>query len=585
MATVRMSLPGCALALAATLSACGRHSRSPSTTANTTAKPSAAVPAVLPDTFISDADPEVQRWVAEHAIPLVSVEPGHGFADMEPLRAVVGDARVVALGEATHGTREFFQLKHRMLEFLVTQMGFTLFGIEATMPEAFELNEYVLHGKGDPKKALTHVYFWTWNTEEVLAMIEWMRAYNADPAHTDKLEFYGFDMQSPPYAVGYVVDYLRVVDPSHARKVERALELLMDPFMLGLQADWKLAQRQRVTAAARALVRRFERRRADYIARSNAQAYELAAQHARVAADGAEVRVGAHVPDFSRLARVRDAAMAKNIEWILARRPGQKLVVWAHNGHVATAGEFPMGQELRKTLGSTMVVFGFAFYRGAFRARNWDSPSRELHDFTVPPAPRNSLDALLASTKLPVFALDLRETSHDEAAASWFAAEHETWSVGAVYSFALRTVRWREVTKDRYDALLYVENTTAARGIEPWGNSPAVAFLAAPTNLGFEALDAEGWPAAWNKEPQLAAFDVELATDSPGAAEGRRCATLRKARAGHLPVEWYPDVSQTLDATKYRDKRVRLARSRMRSTLRSGRARHSSSACRTTRRR
>ena len=75
------------------------------------------------------------EWVRANAIRLATPEAGHGFADMEPLRKVVGNARIVSLGEATHGSREFFQLKHRMLEFLATQMGFTIFSIEANMPK------------------------------------------------------------------------------------------------------------------------------------------------------------------------------------------------------------------------------------------------------------------------------------------------------------------------------------------------------------------------------------------------------------------------------------------------------------------
>src|SRR5688572_14318716 len=107
-------------------------------------------------------------WLRDRAIPLQTVDAGRGFADMQPLKKIIGDARIVALGEATHGTREFFQLKHRMLEFLATDMGFTIFSIEANMPEAYRLNDYVLNGIGDPGKLLKGMYFWTWDTQEVL---------------------------------------------------------------------------------------------------------------------------------------------------------------------------------------------------------------------------------------------------------------------------------------------------------------------------------------------------------------------------------------------------------------------------------
>src|SRR5688572_2644001 len=86
----------------------------------------------------------VAEWVRSTAIRLQTVEAGRGFADLQPLKRVVGNARIVSLGEATHGTREFFQLKHRLLEFLATEMGFTIFSIEANLPEAYRLNDYVL---------------------------------------------------------------------------------------------------------------------------------------------------------------------------------------------------------------------------------------------------------------------------------------------------------------------------------------------------------------------------------------------------------------------------------------------------------
>src|SRR5215472_10824586 len=113
-------------------------------------------------------DTAVTRWIRANAVPLTTVEARNGFADMQPLRRLIGNARIVSLGEATHGSREFFQLKHRMLEFLTTQMGFTIFSIEANMPEAYRLNDYVLNGKGDPAELLRGMYFWTWNTQEVL---------------------------------------------------------------------------------------------------------------------------------------------------------------------------------------------------------------------------------------------------------------------------------------------------------------------------------------------------------------------------------------------------------------------------------
>jgi erythromycin esterase-like protein len=161
----------------------------------------------------SETNPEEQaavRWIRQNAIPLKTVEAGNGFADMEPLDKIVGDARVVALGEATHGTREFFQLKHRMIEYLATRKGFTIFSIEASMPEAYRLNKYVLAGEGDPKQLVKGMGFWTWDTEEVLDMVLWMREFNR--SGKGRIEFTGFDMQAPKVPMETVRDFLLAHD-------------------------------------------------------------------------------------------------------------------------------------------------------------------------------------------------------------------------------------------------------------------------------------------------------------------------------------------------------------------------------------
>jgi erythromycin esterase-like protein len=157
-------------------------------------------------------DQAALQWLRGHAVPLQTVEAGHGFTDLQPIGQTVGNARIVELGEATHGTREFFQLKHRLVEFLASQKGFTIFSIEANMPEAYRLNDFVLNGAGDPKQLLKGLYFWTWNTEEVLDMILWMRDFNK--SGKGRIEFTGFDMQTPTVSIDIVRQFAMSNDPT-----------------------------------------------------------------------------------------------------------------------------------------------------------------------------------------------------------------------------------------------------------------------------------------------------------------------------------------------------------------------------------
>lgn len=167
-----------------------------------------------PDWFAETAAPaEVMDWVKSNAIKLARVQPGSSSADMEPLVSHLKDARVVAMGEATHATREFQQFKVRMLEWLVENLGFTVFGIEANWPESLKINEYVLTGKGDPGGVLVGQFLW-WQTGDMGDMLLWMRHYNQDPAHTRKLKFFGFDMHGPGLAAANVLEYLERVDPA-----------------------------------------------------------------------------------------------------------------------------------------------------------------------------------------------------------------------------------------------------------------------------------------------------------------------------------------------------------------------------------
>src|SRR5271157_217521 len=158
----------------------------------------------------------------------------------------------------------------------------------------------------------------------------------------------------------------------------------------------------------------------------------------------------------------RDASMAANVKWILDRSPGAKIVLWAHNAHVMTAGDVRMGVELRGMYGGQMVVFGFSFNQGSFRASVQGRGG--LEDFTVPPAPAGSLDATLAASGIPLFALDLRAAPKTGPAAEWLHAPHRTRSITAVYpEGSPYAMMYDQVAPEAYDALLFVEKTTAAR--------------------------------------------------------------------------------------------------------------------------
>jgi erythromycin esterase len=273
---------------------------------------------------------EILGWIREKAMPLASVEAGNGFADLEHLRRIIGAARIVSLGEATHGTREFFQLKHRLLELCVSELGFTLFGIEASYPESLRVNDYVLRGTGNPAEAVAGMRFWTWDTEEVLALIEWMRAWNE--THERKVKFYGFDMQSPTEAALGVVDYLKRVAPELAAASETPLWPLSDDFSAHRFRLLPSEFRQSALASIERILGAFARRRAAWIEATSELEWGLARLRAVVLGQGAGLALAEWAGSFA----LRDLAMAQNVRSLLELEgPDARAVLWAHNGHVA----------------------------------------------------------------------------------------------------------------------------------------------------------------------------------------------------------------------------------------------------------
>ena len=141
---------------------------------------------------------DVASRLAANGTALTTTDPTADLADLEPGGRAFDEATVIGLGEAAHGTREFFRLKHRLIRYLVERQEVRLFGLEANFAETLALDRYIRYGEGDPEEALAGVYFWTWNTEELLALVEWLRAFNDGREVGDRVRFSGSTPSSPP---------------------------------------------------------------------------------------------------------------------------------------------------------------------------------------------------------------------------------------------------------------------------------------------------------------------------------------------------------------------------------------------------
>ena len=429
----------------------------------------ATEPANLNFEGFSFAFPGTSVWIGNNAARYATTLPGSPIADLEPLRQMVGTARMVGLGEGTHGTREFFQLKHRVFEFLVREMGFTHFAIEATWPESNAVNRYVLTGQGNSAVLLGDLYFWTWNTNEVLDLIEWMRDWNRTAAVERRVQFLGFDMQSPGAAIDTVRVFLERIEPTQVEYVNQRLSCLASYRNYRSSRPQPItdyaAQPDSIKVACRnglAELHTFiTSRRAVYEGATSVSQYENLLRSARLAQQFEEMASASGNSTVS--GRLRDRFMAENAQWLLDQAgPGARMMLWAHNYHVSRVSG-AMGDWLSSSLGADYLNLAFLFGRGRFNAIG-PSLSGSLRAWDAQQVPANSLEALFLETGAPRLLLDTRRIASGGPAAAPLLGPIRMRSIGAVFDPNAELFYFvSHVLPLDFDLLMFVSATNETR--------------------------------------------------------------------------------------------------------------------------
>lgn len=363
-------------------------------------------------------DVEVTAALRRHAHALTSIRPGSGFGDLDPVRDLVAGARVVGLGEAAHGASEHFVLKHRLIELLVDQEGFTHIAFEASEAGFEAIDAVVAAGEGDLASALTGQGYSAWDTEEVAALLEGLRRHNTVREGGEPVHVVGLDHGFNAWGRRFVQRYLEASRPDLLPDAEAAFADLD-----GLEARWP----SRLAGHEDALERAWQ-----HVTRL-AGRLRLEAppgpdrDRAVRALDRMAAWTGPERFDRSRL-------MGENVLALLDREPEAKVVVWAHNSHVAVGQSDPgpnLGEVLRGALGPEYVAIGLELGEGTSSARREDPDGfwGELVHVAVPPPPEGSLPWHLARLGSPLLLLDLRSARTDAALATWLQQEHEEHDV------------------------------------------------------------------------------------------------------------------------------------------------------------
>jgi len=268
----------------------------------------------------------ISGWLRDNALPIRHLEAGNGFEDLQPLQQTLQDVKIVGLGEATHGTREFVQLKHRLFEFLVIEMGFTVFALEASSAACQPLNDYIVNGVGDLDVALTDQHYVVWDIEEMAALVEWLRRHNTDVPDARKVHFHGVDFSYNERGRTAVLEYFSRLAPERLPTVTALFTALAEE-----EAKWPV----RIDAETQAAIRQL-------LPKVQALADDLNTnrpQLVRRSSPGEHDRIQQFVQRMEQWCSLdglgRSRYMADNLISVLDREePAAKAIIWQHNAHI-----------------------------------------------------------------------------------------------------------------------------------------------------------------------------------------------------------------------------------------------------------
>jgi erythromycin esterase-like protein len=407
--------------------------------------------------------------------------------DFAPLMARIGNARFVLIGEASHGTHEFYRIRAAITKQLIVQKGFTAVAVEADWPDAWRVNRYV-RGEGvdpDAEQALggfRRFPQWMWRNADVLDFVGWLRSHNDSLPAEQKAGFYGLDLYSLHASMEAVITYLRKVDPAAARRAATRYGCFDrfgdDPQEYGYAATMGLSETCERDVVAQLVDLRAAA--AEYAGRDGRVALEdlfFAEQNARLVANAERyyrAMFGSRVASWN----LRDQHMSDTLEGLerfLGREgAAARIVVWAHNSHLGDAratemgdgGELNVGQLVRQRHGDEAVLVGFSTYTGTVTAASdWDEPAQRR---VVRPALPGSYEALFHETGMPNFALDLGEPS--DAVAGLETARLQR-AIGVIYRPETERLShyFEARLPDQFDVVLHYDQT---RAVEPLERTP-----------------------------------------------------------------------------------------------------------------
>jgi protein-L-isoaspartate(D-aspartate) O-methyltransferase len=417
----------------------------------------------------------VAHLVREQALPFAAIEG----QDLGALLERVGGARLVLIGEATHGTSEFYRMRAEITKALIERRGFSLVAVEADWPDAAALNRWVhaqppLADDTGRMRPFQRFPTWMWRNHETLAFVEWLRAHNGKRrGERDAVGFHGLDLYSLFASIQAVLQFLDRVDPASARIARQRYACLTpweaDPAAYGraaISGRYRVCEREAV-----AMLRDLMARRQGYAQRDGEAVFD-AVQNARLVAD-AERYYRAMYYGSNESWNLRDRHMFGTLEALLDFYGARsKAVLWAHNSHLGDAsatemalrGELNLGQLCREKFGASAFLIGFGTDRGSVAAADaWDGPMRVMR---VRESHAESYERICHDAALPAFSLHLRQPEREELRDELLPPRLER-AIGVVYrpDTELQSHYFHASLPRQFDEYIWIDETRAVRPV------------------------------------------------------------------------------------------------------------------------
>lgn len=385
------------------------------------------------------------------------------LTELIPFEKLFCDKTIIGMGEATHGTREFSNMKAKMFKFLATHCGFRVFAIEAPYGGTMKVNDYVLYGRGDVLSAMKGMEYWTWDTEEVKELIEWMRLYNTGKGEKEKLKFYGFDCQSFKGTANALLDYVKEYDKENLSKFSKGMSVLKDSSYLFFNKLRDAHTGEKGIAEINEIIsflgNWFNENQETYIARSGSEKYTLSFHNIEILKQTLVLSECTYNKAFP----LRDSCMARNIKWIYEFE-NSKVFAWAHNAHIYYGSthffgkDKNMGANLNELFGKAYYKIGFVFNEGSFQAYKGPKAlyKNGLKEFSVPAYKKNTLTTALSIPGIDAFFIDLNSSNNP-----LFLSNQRCYEIGALFdNYKISSVPIS--AKKEFDGLIFIGKTTRA---------------------------------------------------------------------------------------------------------------------------